>query len=192
MKNDTSIISSTFSQTYTKLSDQKADKGSIILMYDGVLNSDTISKLESLIEERLFELNLPKSVHKKAFFISVELLQNLLLHGHKDSAGIQHQFIIISKTSDKLIITTSNLITNSHISKIKEILDSINAINDPAELKMFYMSKLESGELSEKGGAGLGFITIAMKSGNKLSYDFQKITDDYSLFFLETSIDLNA
>jgi hypothetical protein len=161
-------------------------------MYDGVLNSDTISKLESLIEERLFELNLPKSVHKKAFFISVELLQNLLLHGHKDSAGIQHQFIIISKTSDKLIITTSNLITNSHISKIKEILDSINAINDPAELKMFYMSKLESGELSEKGGAGLGFITIAMKSGNKLSYDFQKITDDYSLFFLETSIDLNA
>lgn len=192
MNNETSIISSTFSQTYTKLSDQKADKGSIILMYDGVLNSDTISKLESLIEERLFELNLPKSVHKKAFFISVELLQNLLLHGHKDSAGIQHQFIIISKTSDKLIITTSNLIANSHIPKIKEILDSINAINDPTELKIFYMSKLESGELSEKGGAGLGFITIAMKSGNKLSYDFQKITDDYSLFFLESSIDLNV
>ncbi len=192
MNNETSIISSTFSQTYSKLSDLKADKGSIILMYDGVLNSDTISKLESLIEERLFELNLPKSVHKKAFFISVELLQNLLLHGHKDPAGIQHQFIIISKTSDKLIITTSNLITNSHIPKIQEILDSINAINDPTELKMFYMSKLESGELSEKGGAGLGFITIAMKSGNKLSYEFQKITDDFSLFFLETSIDLNA
>jgi hypothetical protein len=192
LNNETSIISSTFSQTYSKLSDLKADKGSIILMYDGVLNSDTISKLESLIEERLFELNLPKSVHKKAFFISVELLQNLLLHGHKDPAGIQHQFIIISKTSDKLIITTSNLITNSHIPKIQEILDSINAINDPTELKMFYMSKLESGELSEKGGAGLGFITIAMKSGNKLSYEFQKITDDFSLFFLETSIDLNA
>lgn len=192
MNKETSIISKKFSQTYTKISDQKAENGSVILMYDGVLNSDTISKLESNIEERLFDLKLPKNIHKKAFFISVELLQNLLLHGHKDSSGVQHQFIIISKTKDRLFITTSNLILNSQINKLKETLDSINSFNDPSELKTFYMSKLESGELSEKGGAGLGFITIAMKSGNKLIYDFQKITDEYSLFFLETTIDLNA
>ena len=44
--------------------------------------------------------------------------------------------------------------------------------------------------MSDKGGAGLGFITIGMKSGNKLKTEFKKINDDFSLFTLISSINI--
>ena len=45
--------------------------------------------------------------------------------------------------------------------------------------------------MSEKGGAGLGFITIGMKSGNKLKVDFKKINDQFSLFTLTSAVNLS-
>jgi len=43
--------------------------GKLALAYDGVLNTETISKLEGSIEEKILENNLPKMVIKKVFFI---------------------------------------------------------------------------------------------------------------------------
>ena len=57
--------------------------------------------------------------------------------------------------------------------------------------KAFLYEKLSTNnELSDKGGAGLGFITIAMKSGNKITPQFETINDKYSLFLLEIKINL--
>ena len=42
--------------------------------------------------------------------------------------------------------------------------------------------------MSKKGGAGLGFIDIARKSGNKLEYHFEKINDDYYFFIINSQI----
>jgi len=42
--------------------------------------------------------------------------------------------------------------------------------------------------LSEKGGAGLGFIDIARKTGQKLVYSFLKIDEEKSFFVLTTTI----
>ena len=50
------------------------------------------------------------------------------------------------------------------------------------------MDTLTDGHRSSKGGAGLGFITVAMKAKSKLDYSFEKLDDDYSKF--EMSCDL--
>ncbi len=162
----------------------------LILAYDGVLNTDTISKLEGSIEEKIAEKNLPKMVIKKVFFICVEALQNMFIHGHRDDAAAQHNFFIIYITSKAVKIITANLITNTSIVKLSGDIDKINSFNEPADLKAFYLEHLENNELSEKGGAGLGFITIGMKSGNKLNVEFNKINEKRSLFLLEVTINL--
>jgi hypothetical protein len=182
------IINNFFEKKFSELASEIGEKNTITLMYDGVLNAEIISRLENEIEERLFELNLPKSVHKRAFFISVELLQNLLIHGHKDGAGIQHQFFFIYTNSQQIKVVSANLISNVSVQNLKQLLETINSFENPADLKMFYMNKLESGEISEKGGAGLGFITISMKSGNKIKFEFLPITKDFSMFLLEATI----
>jgi len=40
------------------------------------------------------------------------------------------------------------------------------------------------GELNEKGGAGIGIILMARKTGEKLLYKFEKINEKTSLFYL--------
>lgn len=165
--------------------------GNLILAYDGVLNNETISKLEGTIEEKIIENNLPKMVIKKVFFICVEALQNMLIHGHRDDNNAQHNFFILYITNKLVKIKSANLISNTAIAKLSADIDKINSFNESADLKAFYLEHLENNELSDKGGAGLGFITIAMKSGNKLGVQYNKINEKYSLFLLEVTINID-
>lgn len=162
--------------------------GELVLAYDGVLNTETISKLESEIETKILDKGLPKTVVKKVFFICVESLQNMLIHGHKDDLGAQHNFFILKISTKQVKVITANLVNNNSIERLQKDINKINSFNDPAELKTYYLEHLETNELSEKGGAGLGFITIAMKSGNKLKTQFETINDKRSLFLMEVSI----
>ena len=49
-------------------------------------------------------------------------------------------------------------------------------------LKEFYMDTLTDGQRSSKGGAGLGFITVAMKAKSKIEYTFETLNEDYLKF----------
>jgi hypothetical protein len=50
------------------------------------------------------------------------------------------------------------------------------------------MDVLSNGELSAKGGAGLGFLTIALKSSNNIDFDFETLNKEYSLFSLQSKV----
>lgn len=165
-------------------------QGELILAYDGVLNSETISKLEAEIESKILDKNLPKVVVKKVFFICIESLQNMFIHGHKDENGAKHNFFILYITEKAVKMIGANLIANVAIDKLGKHIEKINSFTDPADLKTYYLEHLENNELSDKGGAGLGFITIGMKSGNKLVASFERINDDRSMFLMEVSISL--
>lgn len=163
----------------------------LIIAYDGVLNTETISKLEMEIEQKIIEQNVPKAALKKIFFICVESLQNMLIHGHRDQNNNQHNYFLVYKKANQILILTANLISNNAIPKVDGDLKTINSFDDPADLKAYYINHLEKNELSEKGGAGLGFITIAMKSGNKLNYSFHQISELHSLFKLEAAVNVD-
>ena len=165
--------------------------GKLILAYDGVLNSETISKLETEIESKILDKSLPKVVIKKVFFICIESLQNMFIHGHKDENGAKHNFFILYITDKEVKMIGANLIANSAIEKLNKHIEKINSFNDPADLKTYYLEHLENNELSEKGGAGLGFITIGMKSGNKLRTQFEQINDNRSMFLMEVTINID-
>jgi len=177
-----------FDLYFSKQVESAKSNGELILAYDGVLNTETISKLESEIEAKILEKGFPKGVIKKVFFICVESLQNMLIHGHKDDSGGQHNFFVLHSTPNQVKVTVANLITNSAIPKLNKDIEKINSFAEPADLKTFYLEHLENNELSDKGGAGLGFITIAMKSGNKLKTTFEPINETRSLFLLEITI----
>jgi hypothetical protein len=162
--------------------------GQLILAYDGVLNPETISKLETEIESRIMDKSLAKTVVKKIFFICIESLQNMYIHGHKDDNGAKHNFFILYLTGSFVKIVAANLVSNTSIKKLNSDIVKINSFENAAELKAYYLEHLENNELSDKGGAGLGFITIGMKSGNKLNTRFEEINEKRSMFLMEVSI----
>lgn len=164
------------------------ERGELVLAYDGVLNPETITRLEAEIESKIVEKSLPKMVVKKVFFICIESLQNMYIHGFKDDAGAKHNFFILYVTDKAVKMIGANLIANSAIEKLRNHIDKINSFDDPGDLKSYYLEHLENNELSEKGGAGLGFITIGMKSGNKLRTEYQTINNSRSMFLMEVTI----
>jgi len=159
-----------------------------ILAYDGVINQNTISRLESEVEEKILQYNYSKSIIKKVFFITVELLQNLFIHGAEDHTHTKHNFIIIARNDQEIIILTANLIENKNVEKVKNIFDTINSFKSYEELKRYYMERLENNDMSDKGGAGLGFITIGLKTQPPLNYKFEKINDTFSYFELSAKL----
>lgn len=162
----------------------------ILVSHFGELSQSVISNLEGNVEEKITSLEISKGPIKKIFFISVETLQNMLIHGHKTNEGEQHNFFILAKNTVNIQIISANLVSNTSISSLENQVNVINSFEDEKSLKAYYLEHLENNTLSEKGGAGLGFITIAMKSGNKLSVDFQKINEQFSLFTLTSAVNL--
>ncbi len=70
---------------------------------------------------------------------------------------------------------------------------------DAAGLKEEYKRIIKSNKnrgtgkegLSPRGGAGLGFIDMARKSGNKIRFDFEQINDELSFFSVRMTINRN-
>ena len=59
-------------------------------------------------------------------------------------------------------------------------------------LKQMYKKQINEGKISSRGGAGLGLIDIARKSGQKLKYQFLDLNNNYYFFILEIEVDANS
>ncbi len=55
------------------------------------------------------------------------------------------------------------------------------------EVKGLYMDTLSNGIMSSKGGAGLGFITMSLKSNNRIDYEKESVSDDL-IFFTQSMV----
>lgn len=191
MASTTNIDLEYFETRYNGLLKELSPDHTILVKHFGDLAQESISSLEGQVESSIIESAIAKGPLRKIFFISVETLQNMLIHGHKNLDGQQRSFFILTKDNTKVDMISANLISNKAVPILEKQIETINDFEDPAALKQYYMEHLENNQLSEKGGAGLGFITIAMKSGNKLKVSFEKIDENYSLFLLNSAVNID-
>jgi hypothetical protein len=94
---------------------------------------------------------------------------------------------MIARDLEGYHIVTGNYIANENVTGMKNRLDEVNALSKE-ELKEYYKQILNNGEMSLKGGGGLGMIDIARKTGQKLGYHFEKIDEKVSFFNLDIKI----
>jgi hypothetical protein len=159
----------------------------MVVVHIGELDQDKVNSISNLVETQMENLGVSKSAVKKIFNIVIETLQNICLHGEKDNNGYQMTYFIIGRSNNEFNIYSGNIITNLQAEKLNKRLNAIKSLND-SDLKKQYMDVLSNGELSSKGGAGLGFLTIALKSGNNMDFEFQMLNKDYSLFSLHSKV----
>ncbi len=190
MENNAAIDLQFFESRFEDLIKNLSASNNVLVQHFGELNQEIISSLEGKVESSIIEQAVSKGPLRKIFFIAVETLQNMLIHGHKNLNGEQRSFFILTKNNSSVGLYSANLISNKSVPILEKQIDTINDFEDSAALKAYYMEHLENNQISEKGGAGLGFITIAMKSGNKLKVDFSKIDDNYSMFLLNSTVNL--
>lgn len=174
---------------YKSMKDHKVE-----LVYEGEITHQITKAFTSLTETNMQLDEESQSTQKKVFHVMVECLQNVGKHadcidchkGVKDGKGI----FILSKNDEEYSITTGNILHKSKVAEMNDILEKINSL-DKDGLKQLYKQQIKEGRLSNKGGAGLGFIDIAKKTGYPLYYNFLPINDDFSFFVLMSKISRN-
>lgn len=158
-------------------------------IYRGEFSQDISHFILSLAEKNIGRSGIKARTKKRVFHIMVESIQNITRHQDAPETHPELRAIFaIQKKGTIYFVTTGNVIENSKVADLRQKLEKVNSL-DEKELTQFYREILSDGKISEKGGAGLGLIEIARKAGNKLLYDFNKITDEFSFFYMHTHID---
>ncbi len=167
----------------------------ITLVYEGEITHQITKAFTSLTESNMAKEEESNLVQKKVFHVMVECLQNISKHaddyGANDYLFSGRGIFLVSKGKDEYSVTTGNAIDHTRMPELKRMLEQVNSL-DKEELTELYKKQIKEGRLSDKGGAGLGFIDIKRKTGRNLEYHFLPINDVSSFFLLTSTISRNA
>lgn len=159
----------------------------VILNYEGPIEFETTEKLLQKVKADLEAHDIKKVLKKRVYNIMVECVENMLRHKAGDPGTDVHPYIKVEKGNDKYMVTAGNLISNSEVNLLKEKLEMV-AKSDKAELQKMYEDQINKDVVPEKNGAGLGIITIALKSNNRIAHDFYPVNKLLSVFELCVTI----
>lgn len=179
-------VNNCFEELFHHLS--KGDDNNIMLSHFGEFSQDLVNSISEGVENKLLENIVKKTVVKRMFSILIEGLQNIRIHGAKLKGKMQHGHVIVAKYDDVLKVSFGNYVSKSKLQHLLGYLDDLNGL-DSSEIKERYLDVLGNGFISDKGGAGLGFITIAMKSKSKITYDYKEIDDE--IVYFNYNVELN-
>lgn len=168
---------------------QQTEAEDLNYIYRGEFNKDITNYILSLAEKNIIESKIQARTKKRVFHIMVESVQNINRHqDHSDEEYANTSFFAIQKNGTFFYITTANVIDNSEVPSLKDKLERLNQLSD-SELTQIYLQILNNGQISSKGGAGLGLIEIVRKSKNKLYYKFEKLSETKSFIYMHSFID---
>ena len=169
----------------------KMERNNILLSFKGDITSELLTSILQIMENKMDNMHEEPKMKKKVYNVLVECLQNLYHHMDDvaDAGGDINRSAIfmIGKANNAYTITTGNYILSENVNGLKSRLDEVNALSKD-ELKEYYKKVLNNGEMSLKGGGGLGMIDIARKTGEKLDYNFLEIDNKVSFFTLNIKI----
>ncbi len=173
----------------------KMDRDNILLSFKGDITAELLTSILQIIESKMDNMQEEPKLKKKVYIVLVELLQNLYHHmddpsmasGSANDAS-RTAIFMIGKEQQHYNVITGNYIKNDKVTGLKKKMDDINAL-PPEKLKEHYKMILNNGQMSDKGGGGLGMIDIARRTGKPLFYQFTPINDAYSFFTLNIVIE---
>ena len=159
----------------------------LMFVYRGIVTNENSEALLMLLEKEMEQSDFGFLGRKRLFMFVLESLQNVSRHSSRKDHG-QMSLVVYSKKNRGYTVTTANVISRNDAPELREQLDLLNSL-DTNGIRDLYRQKLSTTDFSEKGGAGLGLIEMAKKTGNKLDYDFIDIDNDNQYFILSKSVD---
>jgi hypothetical protein len=172
---------------------KKMQDEQIILYFKGEITDSLLTSILQLIDDKLDKGAEDTKVKKKVFNILLECLQNIYnyyQHQDNDNPKYLSAVLMIKKSPEAYYVLTGNYMKANRIEKLQTRLDHVNSLDSQA-LKALYKEVLENTTeepTSDTGGAGLGLIDIARKSGEKIDYHFDVIDDAYAFYSIQVKV----
>lgn len=157
----------------------------ISLSYFGVTDDSITDKLIGISEQHASSVKSSKRIS----FIIAECFQNVIRHSinNKINDVNSTDFFHIKITPKSTIVCSKNNIKSSQEKELLKLINRINSLSD-LEMKELRRYLLNESDFSDKGGAGLGVLEMARKSGAPLHTKFVRYNENYSYFVIAIEI----
>lgn len=162
-----------------------------MISYTGPITTDTIEDLLNQLRVDVEFQLMAKPARKRLYSTFVETLDNIKKYAASASLpeliARRVPVVTVDKHGAEYLITGGNLMLNEDIGELRFKLERVNQL-DKESLKSLYEEIINREPGLYDTGAGLGLITIAMKTQHEIRYQFEPVDQDHSYFQMEVII----
>lgn len=159
------------------------------LIFNGEVTDEITDGIIRITDYNVNNMEELAKMRKRVSFILLECFQNLVRHGKPEKEDrVNPSALFATRLVDgSNYVSSINLIDVAEIDRLKEKLMMVNSL-EKDKLKALYLEVLNNTEISTKGGAGLGLIEIARRTGRPLGFDFESLDENLSNFYLSIKL----
>jgi hypothetical protein len=159
----------------------------LVFSHFGDFNQNKVDSTLQLVESAIMESGDKRQSVKRFCTILIEILQNVSLHGSRDATGHMHSYVIVSRSPENYRLCSGNLIPRVDAQQLRDRVSEVNSL-DEAELRRIYIETLCNEDLSNKGGAGLGLLTVAKRISGPIKFEVIEVSEQLSYITMEVSM----
>lgn len=166
----------------------------VIMSFMGELTHQVTTSLLKNLKDNMNSTNVDIVTQKRLYGIIVECLDNIAKHWM--AFDIQNllgrtspPIFMLSRKDNYYYIVTGNHVPSDQVQTLLKKIELVNSL-DKKGLQNFYRETIAKESPLDRDNAGLGIIDIALKSGNKLEYEFRTITPTVSFYVIQAKIQL--
>ena len=170
------------------LADNNGPDDDMMLSYKGSIDAELISNILEMVESKASDRMADSRVKKKVINVLIETLQNIFHHGTPGpNQKSEDSSVMVYERGGEYMVITGNRTPCTRANELARRIDNINSMTRD-ELNESYRKILLTKQKSSITGAGIGFIDIARRSGQKLEYTLESIDEEYCYFSMRVKI----
>ncbi|MGZ6520048.1 MAG: DUF6272 family protein [Bacteroidia bacterium] len=152
----------------------------------GTFDQELLRAFIKMTERKLESLEADDAIKRKIFHFVVECAQNLCNNDSKDENSKNNLFLI-GKDKNNYIIHLGCVYSSTESIKIKEIIDSVNAL-ETSEVRSTFYKVLASTEFARQNHFLMSILDLAKRTKDKICYEVFSIDDKSDFFSFNTTI----
>jgi hypothetical protein len=161
----------------------------VLVSHFGEFNQSKIDQLIRIVESSVLEQGDKRQAMKRVYGAMVEVMQNMAIHSTRDQQNRMYGYIILTRTPEHYLIEAGNLILQVSSESLKQRLDALNAM-DKNQIRRAYVDTLCNEDFTDKGGAGLGMLTVAKRASQPIGYTITRLENPFAYLSLSISLDI--
>lgn len=166
-------------------------KTSAMIDYVGSISFDTMEELLNQLRTTKEFKEMKKPSRKRLYSTVVESIDNIFKYAAPNAPGILIEkgvpLICVEKLGDQFAVTSGNMVLNDEIGDLTFKLERVNQLDHEA-LKSLYEDVINQEAGVDDKGAGLGLITMALRTEDEIKYSFSALDEHHSFFKMQIII----
>jgi len=166
-------------------------KAETIIDYMGSISFETMEMLLAQLRSSKEFKEMKKPARKRLYSTLVESIDNMFKYAATNTSNSKlakgDPLISVKKIGDRFAVISGNLVMNDNVEDLRFKLDRVNQLDNEA-LKSLYEDIINQEADAEDKGAGLGLITMALRTEDDIEYSFISLDGDRSFFKMQIII----